>query len=194
MSVACSNTTQTTTTDTWKDKSFAAAPMKSIVVFGAKMEPTSRRTLEDSFVSALAPNGVHVTQSYTLFPGTMPSKDEAHAAVQRGGFDGLLVATQKGITEKQTVVPSDGFWDGYYGAGWAGDPGYVVTDDFVKFETTLWNPAGSGKMVWSSITQTKNPTSGQDFATSLTKNVVPALVKAGLVPPAGTAMSSFTVQ
>jgi len=37
------------------------------------------------------------------------------------------------------------------------------------------------------ITQTENPTSGQEFVKSLTKSVVPALSKAGLIPPAANA-------
>jgi hypothetical protein len=58
----------------------------------------------------------------------------------------------------------------------------VVTDQFVKFETTLWSPSGDGKMVWSAVTQTENPSSGKDFVSSLTKSVVPALGKAGFLP------------
>jgi hypothetical protein len=184
--------TQTTTTDVWKDKSYASGPVKNVVVFGQKLDPTQRRSLEDAFVSALAPHAVHATQSYTLFPGgATPSKDDARAVIQRNGYDGVIVATARGTSERASYVAEDGFWDGYYGVGWAGSPGYVVTDSFVKFETTMWDPAGKGKMIWSATTQTENPTSGQDFVASLLKSVIPSMSKAGIIPPAGTAMFPF---
>ena len=80
------------------------------------------------------------------------------------------------------VAPSADWGTGFYGAYWGpGAPVYTQTDQFVKFETTLWDP-NSGKMVWSAITQTENPTSGTDFVSSLTKAVVPSMANAGLLP------------
>jgi hypothetical protein len=93
----------------------------------------------------------------------------------------------KGTRERQTYVPggySGGFWGGYYGAGWGYDPGYMVTDTFVNFETTLWDPHGEGKMVWSAVTETENPSSSSDFIAGLSKSIIPALVQARLLPPA----------
>lgn len=109
--------------------------------------------------------------------------------MQQAGVDGVIVASMKGVHERQTYVPGTyegGFWNDYYGPGWGGawDPGYVVTDQFVKFETSLWDPSGSGKMVWSAVTQTENPSSGKDFASSLTKSVIPAMTQGGFLPPA----------
>jgi len=184
----CSTSTPTTMSDVWRDPSYAAGPMKNIVVFGGRLNATNRRTLEDGFVSALSTHGVRATASYTLFPGDLPGKDQARAVMQDAGVDGVIVASMKGVSERQTYVPGaygGGFWDGYYGPGWGGawDPGYTVTDQFVKFETSLWDPSGSGKMVWSAVTQTENPSSGKDFASSLTKSVVPAMTQAGFLPP-----------
>ncbi|HXN34140.1 MAG TPA: hypothetical protein VN894_19895, partial [Polyangiaceae bacterium] len=108
---------------------------------------------------------------------------------QQAGVDGVIVASMKGVSERQTYVPGayeGGFWGGFYGPGWGGtwDPGYVVTDRFVKFDTSLWDPSGNGKMVWSAVTQTENPSSGKDFLSSLTKSVIPAMTQAGFLPPA----------
>jgi hypothetical protein len=80
------------------------------------------------------------------------------------------------------VAPNAAWPEGFYGAYWGpGAPVYAQTDQFVNFETTLWNTS-SGKMVWSAVTQTENPTSGKDFVSSLTHKVVPSLAKAGLIP------------
>jgi hypothetical protein len=53
----------------------------------------------------------------------------------------------------------------------------------VTFESSLWEVRGPGKLVWTATTKTQNPTSAKDFATSLAKDVVPVLLKTGLVAP-----------
>jgi hypothetical protein len=177
---ACS-TESTQVTDVWKDPSYAAGPMKNIVVFGARLNETQRRTLEDGFVSALAQHNTRATQSYKILPSPLPSADAARAMLQQSGFDGVLVAQMRGMNETVTDVGTVGFWGGYYGPAW-GEP-YVVAEPVVKFETSLWDPSGAGKVVWSAITQTDNPSSGKDFTASLTKQVIPMMEKAGLISP-----------
>src|ERR1700755_2544567 len=76
--VGC-NTEQTQATDTWKDPSYVSGPMKNIVVIGAKLNDTDRRTLEDGFAAALAAHGTRATPSYTVLPTPMPSKEAARA-------------------------------------------------------------------------------------------------------------------
>jgi hypothetical protein len=178
---ACS--TQTTETSVWKSPTYAAGPMRNVAVFGGRVDPTQRHTLEDSFVSALSAYGVHATQSYTIFGDQVPPDQMTiRATLKKAGYDGALVSTLKGVSEQVLVAPDADWGSGFYGAYWGpGAPVYAQTDQFVKFETTLWDP-NSGRMVWSAITQTENPTSGSDFASSLTKAVVPSMAKAGLLP------------
>jgi hypothetical protein len=177
---ACS--TPTTETNVWKSSSYSAGPMKKIAVFGGKMNETDRRTLEDAFVGALARYGTRATPSYAIFANQTPPPDQAaiRTTLQSAGYDGALVSTLKGIQDQVYVAPDTDWAGGFYGAYW-GAPAYVQTDQFVKFETTLWDP-GSGKMVWSTTTQTENPSSNKDFDQSLLKTVVPSMAKAGLLP------------
>jgi hypothetical protein len=177
---ACS--TPTKVTDAWRDPTFSG-PMKNLVIVGAKMSDTNRRTLEDNFTSALSARGIRATQSYRLLPAAVPSVEEARAALKMGGFDGALVATPRGVKEEVKVIPGGGFYD-YWGPTWSGPSDYVQTDEFVRFETTLWDPRDGGKMVWSALTQTVNPSSGKNFVLSLVNKVVPNLVQAGLISPA----------
>jgi hypothetical protein len=182
VAVACS--TPTTETNVWQSPTYAAGPMKRIAVFGGRLNESERRTVEDGFVSALATYGVRAAPSYTLFPQGQVPTDVAsvRATLQRAGYDGALVSTLKGVSEQVLVAPAADWGGGFYGAYWGpGAPAYAETDQFVKFETTLWSTS-SGKMVWSTITQTENPTSGRDFTSSLTKTVVPSLANAGLIP------------
>jgi hypothetical protein len=183
--------TQTTSTDIWRDPSYVAGPVRNVLIFGGRMNETNRRMIEDGFVNALTARGVRATASYTLFPTSpLPDQPAARDAIQNGGYDGILVSTMHGVKERMTVEPGVAyggpFWGGYYGPAWgsAWGPGYVETDTFVKFETTLWDPHGNGKMIWSDVTQTMNPSSAPDFIQSLLKTVVPDMDKAGLLPPA----------
>ncbi len=179
---ACS--TPTTETDVWKSQSYAAGPMKQIAVFAGRVTATDRHTLEDAFVAQLASYGVRATPSYSIFPESQVPPDPlaVQSTLQGQGYDGALVSTMKGVTEAVLVAPDADWEGGFYGAYWGpGAPVYAETDQFVKFETTVWNPS-SGHMVWSAITQTENPRSNTDFAQSLTKEVVSSIAKAGLIP------------
>ena len=179
---ACS--TQTTETSVWKSPSPAAAPMQNIAVFAGRVSSTDRHTLEDGFVAALAPYGVRATPSYAIFPESQvpPDPTSVQATLRTDGYDGALVSTMQGVTERIILDRGADWAGGFYGAYWGpGAPVYAETDQFVKFETTVWN-VSAGKMVWSALTQTENPRSGKDFVSSLTRTVVPSIAKAGLIP------------
>jgi hypothetical protein len=179
---ACS--TPTTETNVWQNPSYAAGPMRSVAVFAGRMNDTDRRTLEDGYVAELTAYGVRAAPSYTLFPDGQIPQDQAavRAALQKGGYDGALVSTLKGVHEQVFVAPGADWGGGFDTGFWGPGPAAVEANEFVKFETTLWSPS-SGKLVWSTITQTENPTSNKNFVSSLTSTVVPSLSKAGLIPP-----------
>jgi hypothetical protein len=177
----------TSVTQVWR-AAWTPPTMRTMIVFGARMDEANRRALEDGFVGALATHGVAARPSYMLFPGEPPDRDKARASVKEAGFDGILVATLSSVREKQTYVPgsySGGFWATYYGPGWGSySPGHVVTDEVVSFETTLWDTRADDKLVWAMFTETTNPSSGSEFVTSLRKAVLSALAGAHLIAPA----------
>jgi hypothetical protein len=176
---------QTSVTQVWKAE--VASPMRSVLVFGVGMDDTNRRAIEDAMAAELSKRHVAVKPSYELFPGTPSDRDAARKLVTQAGFEGVLVATQRKVTEKTTVLPGTyygGFWNNYYGqAPWIDyDPGYVLTDEVVTFETTLWDERAGDRLVWSADLQTTNPSAGRKFATSLTESVMSKLEEGGLVP------------
>jgi hypothetical protein len=179
---ACS--TRTTETNVWKSPSASAAPMKNAAVFAGRVTSTDRHTLEDGFVEALAAYGVRATPSYAIFPESQvpPDPTSVQATLKTSGYDGALVSTMQGVSERITIDQGVDWAGGFYGAYWGpGAPVYAETDQFVKFETTVWNVT-AGKMVWSALTQTENPRSGRDFVSSLTKTVIPSIARARLIP------------
>ena len=177
--------TQTSVTQLWKAP-IVAAPMRSVIVFGANLDEANRRALEDAYVRALSAHGVDAKPSYALFPGEPPPREQAQEAVKKAGFDGILVSRLRSVREKQTYQPGDyggGFWSGYYGSGWGyWSPGYVQTDELVAYDTTLWDARASDKLDFALTTQTKNPSSDKDSVRSLTKTVVKALEDHKLLP------------
>jgi hypothetical protein len=183
---ACSTAT-TTIAQEWRDPSYAAGPMTSLLVVAARVTPLQRRALEDGFASALTMHGIRATPSYTLFPGDLPDPAQAKAAVQKEGFDGVLVSVLRSLDEKTFLDvrtgSGGGFFDGYWGPGWAEPPPRPRTDENVRFETTLWDPHGRGKLVWSAATETVSPASGHGFVSSLVNRIEPALMDADLIPP-----------
>jgi hypothetical protein len=191
--------TPTTSTAMWKSPYYTGGPKTNLLVIGGRMNETNRHIVEDALVSALSSHGVRATASYAVFAGPPPDLETARQKVQAGGYDGALVSTMHGIKERTTIEPGVAyggpFWGGYYG-GWgdAAAAGYVETDSFVKFETTLWDPQGDGKMIWSDVTQTENPSSASNFASSLVKHLIPAMENAGLLPPAQGAPISLGPQ
>jgi hypothetical protein len=157
-----------------------------MVVFGARMDEANRRALEDALVAELAKHDVKAVPSYELFPGEPPELDQARSKVRELGVEGILVANLKKLSEKTYFVPAyaGGFWNNYYGPGWAwGSPGYVVTDEVVTFEPMLWDARAPEKLVWAALTKTTNPSAGREYIESLTEAVVPELDKASLIPP-----------
>jgi hypothetical protein len=153
-------------------------------VFGAGVDPTNRRILEDQLAARLVQDGVAAKPSYALFPDAVPDNQQARSVVQAAGYDGVLVSRLRGVNETQQVVPGiygGNFWTGYYGMGtWYG--AYAVTSQTVNLENTLWDARGDGKLLWSSTTATRNPTSTKDFARSISRAVVPDLERSGFVP------------
>jgi hypothetical protein len=177
--------TKTSVTQIWQAPGPQRMTMKSIIVFGTRMDEANRRALEDGLVAELARHDITARPSYDVFPGELPEREQARAAVQNSGFEGILMATLRSVKEQQTYVPgyTDGFWAGY-GSTWAwGYPGYVYTDEIVNFETTLWDTRAQDKLAFAMSTKTTNPSSGTDFVKSLTKAVIPELQRANLIPP-----------
>jgi hypothetical protein len=168
--------TPTKVTDQWTDPSHVAGPMNKVVVFAQRLPPASRYILEDRFVGELEKRGVQAAPSYRVLGDELPDGEEARAMLAHAGFDGALVLRLERISERPRYV--GGYFYGPYGPYWWGtpmyDPGYVVFDETVNFETSLWD-LRDGKRVWTANTRTDNPSSSRDFAKSLSKEVLPEL-------------------
>jgi hypothetical protein len=173
----------TTMQNVWKDPAYTAGPMKKAIVFGIVQTSGARRTLEDSFVSSLAAQGVKATPSYELFPGDTVDKEAARAKIVAEGYDAIVVSKAIGKEQQTTYTGGTTYWGGYYGGMGAYGTGTTMTTEYVTFENSIWDPNGEGRLIWSGNTETLNPDSGPKFASSLIGKLMPEFAKAGLVPP-----------
>ena len=178
--VSCS-ATRTSMTQVWQAPA-AFAPMKRVLVLGARLDEATRRVLEDGFAAELARHGVFALRSYELFPGELPEREKARPIIEERGFEGILVATLKNVGTMETVISAtrpNRFWSS--GAAW-GYQGYVVTEPIVNFETTLWDARHEDTLGFAALTKTASPSSDREFVKSLAETVVNAIADAKLVP------------
>jgi hypothetical protein len=170
--------TKTSTTHLWSAQDYSAAPLRRVVVFGRGMAEPQRREVEDQMVAALGAHGVTATPSYRLFPA-LPNREIAQAELAKHGFDGAFVTTLHAIRERQSYVPGH-YHGGGLGMGWS--PGYVVTDELVDAETAVFDlRSDGGRLVWSAMTRTTNPRSGEDLTKSVTRETLPEIAKRGII-------------
>lgn len=178
----------------WVDPQYRPSPMSSMLVVALRKDPGRRRVWEDAFVQELQARGVRAVPSYQFYPGNPPEPDSLRAMLQRERFDGVLVARRgTSSTESRWVpgtaqmMPSGGYIDPYgrYSIFYqeVGSPGYVEAENMVQGETTVWDlRGGQGRTVWSAGTETKDPSSPAEFAREVSRAVMPAMAKAGIVP------------
>jgi hypothetical protein len=167
--------------------------MHKIIVVGIAETDLGRRTYEERFATALRESGADAVASYTLLPTEERlTREELVGAVERGGFDGVIVTRLIEVAEETTYVPpstqvypSSSYRYGYYGHyGRSYDvvntPGYTRTSEIVRLETQLWS-AEDSQMAWGITSETFDPTSTDDAITSVTKKLVSKLAEDGLI-------------
>ena len=181
---------------TWKDPKVTpeSFQLKKIFVTAIIKQELVRKVAEDKMVQVIKAGGnADAVASYTIF-GTdseISDKEKAKATVADMGFDGAIVMSYAGskdefkYTEKDeysTFFPYNGFWD-YYGYGWGAV--YNATsnagDIRVLLETKLFS-LKEDKLLWSGITETKNPKNPAKVVGEIADETTKYLQKQGLLP------------
>jgi hypothetical protein len=190
--VGCGATQQA---NLWTDPSYHSAPLSKILVVAIRKDQLLRRMWEDALVTELngkSHQGTLAIASYQLYPTDLPTPDEMTTKTKESGFDGVLLIA-KGVRDTTTsdvpgyVVsePTTTFsrrWgayvtryqDVYY-------PGYSESEVTVSVRTDLLIPDGDGKLVWSVTSQAVDPTSADQFRSSVADRVVSQLAKKRLI-------------
>jgi hypothetical protein len=183
---ACGPTTQIV--QSWRDPQVVVdtSDIHKFVVAALLKNETIRRSSEDQ-MAALYPG--KAVQSYVIF-GTAELKESEEFYSQKlksEGYDGVVVMRLVKVDKDTRYVPGSypayyGTWRGYYGYAWPNyyDPGYYTTDKTFFVEVNVYS-LKRDKLIWSGITSTINPTSGDQLFTGVVKTVNQKMKQEGFI-------------
>ena len=152
----------------WKEPQ-PGPPARKVLVVAVVPQPTQRRTLEGEFAELLQQRGLQAVPANQLEPdGQRLDRARVEELVRSQGFDAVLISRYAGTSDTTRYVPGGPVGDpmdmglyGYYGQLYPTvyTPGHVQQNETVSVETMLYRTAGKGQLVWSTTSQSLNPTS-----------------------------------
>lgn len=185
----------------WSSPDKPASPYKKLLATALTSNLVNRQAFEEELVATLLEDGVEASSSLTLIPlGSASDKEgmeKAVKTVQESGYDGILtVALLDQTSETRYVQGGTAYapmgYGGYYGrfGGYYGyygamtyDPGYYTTDKLYYIEVNLYD-AKTESLVWSSQSETTNPTNLETFSHAFAGVVVDRMIKDGIIATA----------
>lgn len=196
---SCSSSTKII--GSWSSPDKPKAAYSKLLVTGLTSNLVSRQAFEEELTATLNEDGFSAASSLTLIP-LGSAKDEAGMAkalqtVQEAGFDGILTVALIDQTSETRYVQGTatyapmgygGYYSrysGYYGyyGGITSDPGYYTTDKNYYIEVNLYDAKTEG-LVWSSQSETTNPTNLEAFAHTFAYVVVEKMIEDGILTKA----------
>lgn len=173
---ACS----TTIVQTWKKPGLDRIDFRRVAVIAAVSDPATRRVIEDQLVSEIGPN--RAVGSYTLVPGEL-QREALKTALLQAGIDGAVAVRIVDI-DRETRWVAGNYTYGYGGYGFGYwpmyQPGYYTTDTHVQVETSIYDVARE-ELLFSSTSETVNPTNTRNLIDATIKAVRKELKKEGLL-------------
>jgi hypothetical protein len=186
--LSLSGCVSTSLIDRWKDASFNGPPLHKVLVVGVQKDDGRRRLWEDGMVAALSHQGVQAEASYVVFPSKAPNADELAAMASREGFDGVMASHFVSASQRMYWMPGDagiGFgwrwrYYGYWGAAY--NPGYVETQHRADYQTDVFTvDSAGGRLIWTGITRSVDLSSTHSITDDISRVLVPALSKQGIL-------------
>jgi hypothetical protein len=164
--------------NSWRDPEVVihTNELHKFVVAALLKNESVRRATEDKMASF---NPGKAIPSYQIFGTTaIKESDEYYMnKLKHEGYDGVVILRLTKVDNDSRYVPGSypayyGSWRGYYGVAWGGyyDPGYYTTDKTYYVEVNVYS-LPRDKLVWTGITSTINPSSGDELFTGVIKTV-----------------------
>lgn len=197
-SILASCSSSTKIIGSWSSPDKPKAAYSKILVTGLTSNLVNRQAFEEELTATLNEDGFTASSSLNLIP-LGSAKDEAGMAkalktIQEAGFDGILTVALIDQTSETRYVQGTttyapmgygGYYSrytGYYGyyGGITSDPGYYTTDKSYYIEVNLYD-AKSEALVWSSQSETTNPTNLEAFAHTFAYVVVEKMIEDGIL-------------
>ncbi|WP_100628953.1 hypothetical protein [Algoriphagus formosus] len=157
----------------------------------------ARQTVETDLDNLLLEEGVNAESSFDILPPGFKSsgvdKEEVLRKIRELGSDAILTVAVLDQTNETRYVPGSTMYSpmgyGNYGRFWGYynyynpvmyDPGYYTTDKNYYLEANLYD-AATEELVWSSQSETTNPSSIETFSRSFSTTIINQLIKDGLL-------------
>ena len=160
----------------WSAPDAANYQFEHVLAIGIVKDEGTRQMVENATVAQMKKgNGI---QSYTvLAEGDLRDKDSAKQKIQKLGFDGAVLVRLLGAEDRVNYVPGvypayyGSFW-GYYGYSYSAlyVPDYVYTDKVFQVETTIYS-IKDDKLLWTSLSESKNPKSAEEVMAGIAKAI-----------------------
>jgi hypothetical protein len=180
-------------TNVWKDPGFKNSPMSNMLIIAASRSPVNRRIWEDEIAAELSAHKVTTTQSYRLFPDSIPDPDQLASVVREKRFDGILFIrklqdeistkyTQPSVTQEMVTRYSerDNAYHTYYRD--VQQPGYTDTSKVVRHDVSVFTTQEGSRLVWAGTGEMIDPTSREAVRGEIVGLVVPELARQGMIP------------
>ena len=180
----CSATRFTTK---WRDRG-VRGPFEKVFVVAVMPEEAEKRLAEDRLAGELAP--ADASPEYAVMPPEQArDRRRAEARVRELGFDAALVMRLSRVENQWAYYPAHWpaayyTYGAYYDYAWplAYEPAYLLADTVVVFETNLYR-VSDGRLVWSGVSETLNPSSARELVGEVAREVGKELREQGLVRP-----------
>ncbi len=182
--VACATTLETQ----WKDPSARAEDFtfRRVVTLAQVDDEAVRRRAEDAMAAALAggpraqAGALEAKPAYPLVARSeLADADALRAKLERAGFDGAVLMRLVSDEDRVRYVP--GRAETFYGVVVRYEPGYYDVDRILRVETNLYS-VEDGRLLWSGVTKTVDPSDLEDLVDGIAKAVRNELEDQGLVP------------
>ncbi len=184
----------------WFDPSFTGGPMHRVAVVAVGVNAANRRLTEDAFSDRLRALGVNGAPGWSVVSDAAREAPEPFTeALRASGAEGVLIIRLLGVdtrTEVATmmVTTTVPVWGGsMWGPGWGSTAVWATTTvpvtsvsqyNLVMVETSFYE-VSTGRLVWSGITQTLNPSDFQRDVRGFADVIIGQLVSRRLLGTAG---------
>jgi hypothetical protein len=189
--------TQTALETSWRIPHQSITPMTKLAVIGVLKSHQQSTGFESAVAATFNEHGVEAVPGFSFLKGEKNlDKAEMEQRVATTGADGVLIFKVIAIDRSQQYVPPTTFitpggfaadwWNDLYWGYWypavqvVSTPGYWETYRNFRVESALYRTSDN-KLVWTGISETYDPSSQVDLGASLSKVVLEALEKDGLV-------------
>lgn len=176
----------------WSDPAYTGKPGESMVVIALSNTERTVKTWEGAFSTVLRAVKVNPIAGSTVLPaGTAADEATLKEAVKTTNADLVALTRLVSVDKEQTYVPGSAYYTpapaaygfyGYYYSSYAmvSTPGYYQTDKIYSVETNVYD-LKTEKLIWSGMTETLNPETGQDAANSIAQTIVDDMIASKII-------------